>query len=394
MKQEYKNVFDQINVSNELEKKLLNIPQNTSSGNGIKRYKGRRFAYVALVAILICFSAIPVLAANGFDVAAVFGRIFGDKVTLVEDNAALPEVNVLSNTFENLDIEVTGILGDKNLMHISMDITKKDGSSFSKEEEGKFNAYITLKEFNDLSSAKDNKGYHKGTNMGSSGISTAAINVDDVEYIQTTSGSFHSVYNDKENNKISLVYAANIDVKVDGEARNMPCETLYFRIREIDGEDTFADGLWEAEFTANYKETDSIKLDVNQVTLMPEWGENDKYIEEANKMVNSIELSPLRLRYICEYDNTFDLGLNDRDGISYWDQIYIVMDDGSIVGENRSTFENYIDYLTDDTGYRKFGISGSAINDGVWEYDVIFNEPIDITEVKEVHIGSLTIDVK
>ena len=362
--------------------------------NGIKSYKGRRFAYVALVAILICFSAIPVLAANGFDVAAVFGRIFADKVTLVEDNAALPEVNVLSNTFENLDIEVTGILGDKNLMHISMDITKKDGSSFSKEEEGKFNAYITLKEFNDLSSAKDNKGYHKGTNMGSSGISTAAINVDDVEYIQTTSGSFHSVYNDKENNKISLVYAANIDVKVDGEARNMPCETLYFRIREIDGEDTFADGLWEAEFTANYKETDSIKLDVNQVTLMPEWGENDKYIEEANKMVNSIELSPLRLRYICEYDNTFDLGLNDRDGISYWDQIYIVMDDGSIVGENRSTFENYIDYLTDDTGYRKFGISGSAINDGVWEYDVIFNEPIDITEVKEVHIGSLTIDVK
>ena len=65
-----------------------------------------------VVAILICVPTISVLAANGFDVRAVFGRVFGDKVAIIEDNVALPEVNVLSNTFENIDIVPTGIVRD------------------------------------------------------------------------------------------------------------------------------------------------------------------------------------------------------------------------------------------------------------------------------------------
>ena len=391
MKQEYKKTFEQIHVSDELEEKLLNIPQNISSDNKQKRYTNRRFAYVALVvAMLICVPTISVLAANGFDVKAVFGGVFGDKVAIVEDNAALPEVNVLSNTFENLDIAITGIVGDKNLMHISMDITKKDGSSFSKEEEEKFNAYICLKEFNDLVPEEVIKGQREGIDIGGSGIGVTGTNVDGVEYEQTTSEQFHPVYNDKENNKLSLVYAASIDAIIGGEVRNIPGETIYFRIREIDGEDSFGDGLWEVEFTANYKETDSIKLDVNQVAHMPEWGEDDKYIEETEMMVNSVELSPLRLRYICEYSKKSDYLY---DGESFWDKIYIVMDDGSAVG-NRSSFENYLNSVKGESENIGFGISGSSINGGDWECDVIFDKPIDITKVKEIHIGNLTIDVK
>lgn len=391
MKQEYKKTFEQIHVSDELEEKLLNIPQNISSDNKQKRYTNRRFAYVALVvAMLICVPTISVLAANGFDVKAVFGGVFGDKVAIVEDNAALPEVNVLSNTFENLDIAITGIVGDKNLMHISMDITKKDGSSFSKEEEEKFNAYICLKEFNDLVPEEVIKGQREGIDIGGSGIGVTGTNVDGVEYEQTTSEQFHPVYNDKENNKLSLVYAASIDAIIGGEVRNIPGETIYFRIREIDGEDSFGDGLWEVEFTANYKETDSIKLDVNQVAHMPEWGEDDKYIEETEMMVNSVELSPLRLRYICEYSKK---SVYLYDGESFWDKIYIVMDDGSAVG-NRSSFENYLNSVKGESENIGFGISGSSINGGDWECDVIFDKPIDITKVKEVHIGNLTIDVK
>lgn len=391
MKQEYKKTFEQIHVSDELEEKLLNIPQNISSDNKKKRYTDRRFAYVALVvAMLICVPTISVLAANGFDVKAVFGRVFGDKVAIVEDNAALPEVNVLSNTFENLDIAITGIVGDKNLMHISMDITKKNGSSFSKEEEEKFNAYISLKEFNDLVPEEIIKGQREGIDIGGSGIGATGTNVDGIEYEQTTSEQFHSIYNDKENNKLSLVYAASIDAIIDGEVRNIPGETIYFRIREIDGEASFGDGLWEAEFTANYKETDSIKLDVNQVAHMPEWGEDDKYIEETEMMVNTVELSPLRLKYICEYSKKSDYSY---DGESFWDKIYIVMEDGSAVG-NRSSFENYLNSVKGESENIGFGISGSSINGGDWESDVIFDKPIDTAKVKEVHIGSLTIDVK
>ena len=39
MRQEYKNTFDKIHVSDELEEKLLNIPQDTSTDNSQKIYK-------------------------------------------------------------------------------------------------------------------------------------------------------------------------------------------------------------------------------------------------------------------------------------------------------------------------------------------------------------------
>ena len=209
MRQEYKNTFDKIHVSDELEEKLLNIPQDTSTDNSQKRYISRRFAYVALIAILFFIPTISVLAANGFDVGAVFGRFFGDKVALVEDNATLPEVNVLSNTFENIDIVPTGIVGDMNLVFITMDVIKKDGSNFNEEElfkteeeEGILNSEIMLKKAKDILNWDDNT-----NNKDLSASDVEQTDLDNIEYNSTYTMGFLPISSDDvEGNKLSLVF--------------------------------------------------------------------------------------------------------------------------------------------------------------------------------------------
>lgn len=395
MRQEYKKTFDQIHVSDELEEKLLNIPQDTSSDNSTKGYINRRFAYVALVvAILICVPTISVLAANGFDVRAVFGRVFGDKVAIIEDNVALPEVNVLSNTFENIDIVPTGIVGDKNLVFITLDVIKKDGSNFNEEEllkrEEIFNGFITLKKASDILNQNKNT-----NNQDTSASDVEKTDLDNIEYRSSASMYFFPISSDDvEGNKLSLVYVVGVKTELNENIYDMLGETYYLTFSNYNFEDDFGFGVWEGEVTANYKEPDSIKLDVNKVAKMPKWGTDDEYLEEADMMVNSMELSPLRLKYVCEYDNTVDLY---EDEILYWDKIYIVMDDGSIVG-GRNTFDNYVNGIMEDTSEIKVTSFQTDLStykdDGPWEYYITFNELIDTAKVKEIHIGNLTIDVK
>lgn len=397
MRQEYKNTFDKIHVSDELEEKLLNIPQDTSTDNSQKRYISRRFAYVALIAILFFIPTISVLAANGFDVGAVFGRFFGDKVALVEDNATLPEVNVLSNTFENIDIVPTGIVGDMNLVFITMDVIKKDGSNFNEEElfkteeeEGILNSEIMLKKAKDILNWDDNT-----NNKDLSASDVEQTDLDNIEYNSTYTMGFLPISSDDvEGNKLSLVFFVGVKTEFDGKVYDVPGETYCLRFSNDNTKDDFGSGVWEGEITINYKEADSIKLDVNKLAQMPEWGKDNEYLEETDMMIKSIELSPFKLKYVCEYKNNKDDLMNGE--IYYWDQIYIVMDDGSIVGD-RNTFENYVNRLKGDRENTKniwFDISGSSINGEDWEYDAIFNKPIDIKKVKEIHIGNLTIDVK
>lgn len=337
------------------------------------------------------------MAANGFDVDAVFGCFFGDKVALIENNVAFPEVNVLSNTFDNIDIVVTGIVGDKSLMFISMDLIKKDGGSFSEEERESFNGFVTLKEFNDAAIKESNKNVddylledeegdfvREGTDIGSSCTSLFEMTVDDVDYEQATRSSFRTVYNDEESNKLSIAYVVSIEASVDGEVRKVPGESYFIRIKDLVDEDNFGDGLWEAEFTANYTESEPINLDVNKVAHMPKWETDDEYVEEADMLVNTIELSPLTLRYVCEYDNTFDVENQD------WPQFYILMEDGSLAAGYKA-FDMYHDSAWNGT---LLGSSGIKEDDGPWEKEIVFNEPIDITKVKEIHFGDLVIDVK
>lgn len=79
-----------------------------------------------------------------------------------------------------------------------------------------------------------------------------------------------------------------------------------------------------------------------------------------------------------------------KDVLGSWLQLYIEMDDGSTIG--CATHQEERDRIFSDSTPRKMFSSGRFYKDP-WKYPWIFNEPIDISKVKTIHIGSLSIDV-
>lgn len=367
MKQVYKDTFNRLSISEEANQKLMQIPYKITNKSRFNKHGIAKFAYAMIIIVLLTVPTITVMAANGVDIRDLFGSIFGEKAKLIQENTSLPEIDVLSNTFDNIDITITGITGDSKLIYIAMDIYKKDGSSFIEDECDFDEIHFTLKQLNDRLNE---------------------IKRLDFNYLQSYSSDFFSIPDENiEDNKRSFAYVINIETEIDGRSYYIPGETYYLKFSNFDVEDDFGYGLWEAEFTVNYKEADALTFEVNKTGHMPRWGTDEDYNPDTEMLITNIELSPFALRYECEYDNSFD------SAIDHWKQIYLVMEDGSIIGDD--SFKSLLDRIMSDTGVTMSwgSISGGKHNDNPWKYRWIFSEPIDILQVKSIHFGSLSIDL-
>ena len=370
MRRDYKDAFNQLTISDEADKKLYQIPTNYSEKRN-KRKAIVRLAYAMLIIAIVSFPTITVLAANGVDVLSIFKRKFGDKTELIETNIAIPDVNVLSNTFEDIEIDITGIAGDNKLIYITMDITKKDGSIFKPKEYKFADTAFDIKILNEK---------------------LAESETVDFDFLQSTSTNFMAIPDDViEDNKMSFAYVIDIETSINEQDYLIPGETYYLKLNNFVAEDMLAKGIWEGEFVANYVEADSIIIEeVNQIAHLPRWSTDFDYNPSTEMLISSIELSPFALRYTCEYDKSLEPDMEDRD-FDYWHKLYFEMEDGSLVGID--SFETRINNLLSDTRQGGF-ISGGGQNDGPYKWRWIFNEPLDISKVKTINIGDLSIDLK
>ncbi len=364
MKQEYKDTFDQLSISDKANEKLHKIPSEISCSKTSKSPTIMKWAYALLIIVIISVPTITVLATNGVDISAVFRHIFGEKVDLIQDNMSNPEVNILSNTYENIDIDITGIAGDNKLLYITMDITKKDGSNFNQTNQEFSDIYFNLMELDD----KLMNSYNEKL---------------DFNFDQSSSCCFMPIPNDDINgNKLSFAFVINIETEIEGHKYFIPGETYYLKLSNYDSNDEFGKGAWEGEFVANYKEAESMNLVVNQTAQLPRWGTDDDYIMSTEMLITSIELSPFALRFTCENDFT------NRDH-DYWYKIYFEMEDGSIIGVD--SYEKKMNYLLSDSN--KLGhISGAGLLQGPYKRWWVFSEPLDVSKVRTINIGDLSID--
>lgn len=370
MKQVYKDTFDQISISDEAGIKLLQIPSDISSNRKANRHMVIKYVYAMLMIAIISIPTVSVLAANGVDVVSIFRRIFGERTQLVQDNISVPEVKVLSDTFENIDIEITGIAGDKKLIYITMDISKKDGSAFKQGEYEFSDTTIHLKSLNDR--LNENK-------------------ILDFDFLQSTSSLFIPIPDeDAEDNKKSFAYIVNIETEIDEQSYIIPGEEYYLRLSNYDADSEFGKGIWEGEFEANYTEADSYTLELNKVASLPRWGTEEDYNPSTEMLISIIELSPFALRYVCDYDGILGDAEGEKDH-DYWHKLYFEMEDGSIFG--RDSFEVMINDLLSDN-HKGASIFGGGQNDGPFKWRWIFDEPLDVTKVKTIHIGDQAIDFR
>lgn len=366
MKQEYKDTFDQLSISDKANEKLHKISSEISCFKTSKRPTIMKWAYALLIIVIVSVPTVTVLAANGIDISAVFRDMFGEKIELIQENMSTPEVNILSNTFENIDLEITGIAGDNKLLYITMDITKKDGSIFHQANQGFSDIYFNLMELHDKLMDSNNEKL-------------------DFNFDQSSSQYFTSIPNDDINGrKLSFAFVINIETEIEGHKYFIPGETYYLKLSN-DNTNTgseFGKGTWEGEFVANYTEAESINLVVNQIAKLPRWGTDDDYIMSTEMLITDVELSPFALRFTCEKD------FINRDH-DYWYKLYFEMDDGSIVGID--SYETQMNYLLSDS--HKLGhIAGAGQIQGPYKRWWVFSEPLDVSKVKTINIGDLSID--
>lgn len=368
MKQVYKETFNSLSISDEASEKLMQIPYQVSEKRSRKKHGFIKFAYAFALILFLTVPTITVMAATGVNLRDIFGRLFGENADIVQENASFPEVNVLSNTFENIDINITGIAGDEKLIYIAMDIYKKDGSSFSQDEYEFDIVDFRLKLLND--------------NVKESGRV-------DFDFVESRSSKFIAIPDeDYEDNKRSFAYVANIETEIDGKSYYVPGETYSLKFVNYNDKNDFGRGEWEAEFSVNFDPAKSTSFEVNQTALMPRWGTDYDYNPTTEMLITSIELSPFALRYVCEYDNSFG-SVED-----IWRKLYIEMDDGSFIGDE--SFNAMLDRIATGTmEVKSWGpIFGGNYNNGPYKYSWIFNKPIDVSRVKAIHFGNLTISVK
>lgn len=385
MKKAYKDTFDQVKIS---ETAVNKIVQSAKTIRGMRpQDRGRkihRIAAVCVIMMLLFALAIPVLAIEGFDFFGVFKGLFGDKTDIVEQNSALPAVNVQENSFTNIDITVTGIAGDNNLIYIVMDITRKDGKGFRKgwTEKSGFNVA-------ELALLRLDEAQNKNKSIREDSSQTEKKFID---YSQGISQWWVRLEDDHpRDNVVTLAFILDIETVIDGEEFYIPGETYQLTLGGFRDETTsFANGgLWRGEFVADYRPPQTIAMDVHKEAKLPDWGTSDQFTYGFT--LGSFELTPFALRYHCDdYDEYGTAYMNDT-----WPCLYVEMKDGSTIGYK--TYDQFIGRLMD--GKSLFLSSGGDTRvDGeiVQENSslMVFHTPIDLSKVKAVHFGDLTVPIE
>lgn len=385
MKKEYKETFNQVTISETAVNKIIKSARTLRSRDPQEKGHGiPQIAAVFLIMVLLFALAVPVLAIEGFNFFGVFKGLFGDTAEIVEESGSLPVVDVRENSFTNIDITVTGIAGDNNLIYIIMDIARKDGKGFKRKwtEMSGFNVakleQIRLNETQNM-----NKNIREDTSQKEKEF---------IDYSQGTSQWWVRLEDDHpRDNVITLAFIVDIETMIDGEEVYIPGETYILTLGGFKDEATsfLNGGLWRGEFVADYRPPETITKEVHKEAKFPDWGTSDQFTYGFT--LGRFELTPFALRYHC--DDYAEYIRADMD--ETWPCLYVEMKDGSTKGYK--THDEYIGRLWE---YKSLFLSSSGdsiLNGEIIQENsslMVFEQPIDLNEVKAVHFGDLTVPIE
>lgn len=380
MEQVYKDAFDKISLSKEALESILKLASNQDNVRNhiINRIRIQKLTFIMTLFLMCMIPAVTVMAAVEIDAFKIFGGLFGEKAELLQDYSSLPEVKLITDTFEDIDFEITGIAGDDSAIYIVMDVIKTDGSPFP-ERDYKFGGYgIILKQAKDMMNRKylTDGGYLKKEDK------TA------VQYNANDRFKFLPDENPMDN-KISITYIAEISTEIYGEKYFIPGEAYVLQLRSFYSKpDYFEKGTWEVEFTPDYNTSEFLTLEVGKEAKYPEYGTDSYDSVDDVTYIESLTLTPVALRFHTLPDHfdsleEFKAYTNSQNDYT-WGCIYLEMEDGEIIGLD--TFEKYLLAIAN----RDLPLRGGLNSDCYW----ILDEPIEVDRVKAVHFGNLTVDVK
>lgn len=340
-----------------------------------KHQRKIRVALVAMAAVMVMTFSVYAASEWYHD---VFSRLFGSSTDFAADIYSHPEVEVLENSFECLDIHVKGIAATDATLYILLDITATDGTIFDTSDAGVGHVMRT---------AQGNEAYFSNPPR----YSTYFLGID-------PEADARKEYNGI-NGWISYSIAASVLDIQDGDERDnrmsiawveksnlieYPGSVVVLSVNDISKDDEIImEGTWKVKFTVPENQPGAIERDVIQKTSFLRYEVFD-YTSDNEYVYDEIEIQRVKLDTLSiEYTWTTD----DENFMStHTFHEWIEMKDGSIVGyPNITTASHHGDMF----------MRGGTCQDGRQGVTVkTFTKPIDINNVKAIHIGrDLTIYV-
>lgn len=368
VKEEYKETI----MSDTLKMRILNSCKSLESldekhSTNVSKKTRMRIAVATMAAVLVM--TLGVSAANNWNYSAAFLRLFGNSIDNVSDIYSYPEVDVISNTFDGLDIEVKGVAATANSLYVLFDITALDGTIFDTTDTHDGGIYVTL--------LGNKVNFHNPR-----GASTYDFAIDiEIETRKEMNGIFgftifnggSSVLNIDDDNELdnhmSIAYMETVNLC------DYPGSVVVLSINSIKHKDKIIkEGVWKAKFTVPKQQSKVINLDINQKTSMLrntvfDYTTIDEYIYDEVE-INNVTLDALSLQYTYTANENY---LRDHTFHSW-----LKMKDGSTVGYRDITEASF-----------KISLQGSGTqegNNGIRK--IILDEPINPDNVKAICIGT------
>lgn len=104
--------------------------QNLDEKQGRRSVKKTAIRIVIAATVAVLMLTFSVGAVSNWDYAEVFSQLFGKSVNNAKYIYSYPEVEVLTNTFEGLDISIKGVAATNRALYVLLDFTATDGTIF------------------------------------------------------------------------------------------------------------------------------------------------------------------------------------------------------------------------------------------------------------------------
>lgn len=359
-------------MSDQLKLRIISSCENLESfdeKHGKKSSKKRmRIAVVAAAAILML--TFSVSAVGNWDYAAVFSRLFGSSVDNSTYIYSYPELEVLTNTFEGLDISIRGVAATNNVLYVLFDFTATDGTIFDTTDIKEGGIDITR-----LGNKINLHNPHRRSTylIGFDPAYTKRRELNGSSFGGYFGGcSFIDIPDGNElDNRMSLAFFESYNYC------DYPGSTVVLSINSIEHKGKIVkEGKWMAKFTVPKQQSKEINLDVNQKTSMLrdqvfDYKSSDEYVYDEVE-INNVKLNALGLEYTWTSDKDDFL-------LMHTFHAWIEMKDGSTVGYPDITEAAYNgmflgpEYYSEDLG---------------GDIRSTFNEPINMENVKAIHVGT------
>lgn len=369
----------EIIISDQLKRRIISSCENLESfdeKNGKKSAKTTAMYIVVVAAAVSLMLTFSVGAVSNWDYTVVFSKLFGRSVDNAKYIYSYPEVEVLTNTFDGLDISISGVAATDNVLYVLFDFTATDGTIFDTTDLREGGTYITRlgNEINlhnphrcstylfRFDPEEKNRRELNGSSFGGYYGGASVIDIPD---------------GDELDNHMSIALIENFNFC------DYPGSTVVLSINSIEHNGKIVkEGKWKAKFTVPKQQSKEINLDVNQKTSMLrnevfDYKSSDEYVYDEVE-INNVKLTALSLEYTWTSDEDEFLLTNTF-------HAWIEMKDGRTVGYPDIAEAAYNGmYL--GPGHYSESLGGNII--------CTFNEPINVENVKAIHIGTdLVIEV-